>query len=104
MAGGRDESGAWRSEKTARFMQGLCVKVAMAITYARTGDPTPLPLRPEPSATPTIEEQQSKSGPGEDADDDTVAVHPRDIDYTKFTGSWKHGLDCTKNRELEIKS
>ena len=26
------------------------------------------------------------------------------LDYTKFTGSWKHGLDCTKNRELEIKS
>ena len=26
------------------------------------------------------------------------------LDYTKFTGSWKHGLDCTKNRELEIKT
>ena len=52
IAGGRDANNVWRSEKTAKFLQQLCVKIAMALTFARTGDPTPLALRRLPASSP----------------------------------------------------
>ena len=45
VAGGRDEYGYWLSTDTAQYMPGLCTKLGMAFTFARTGDPTPLSRR-----------------------------------------------------------
>ena len=45
VAGGRDEHGFWLSTDTAHYMPGFCTKVGMALTFARTGDPTPLSRR-----------------------------------------------------------
>ena len=45
VAGGRDEYGYWLSTDTAQYMPGLCTKLSMAFTFARTGDPTPLSRR-----------------------------------------------------------
>ena len=45
VAGGRDDYGFWLSTDTAHYMPGLCTKIGMALTFARTGDPTPLSRR-----------------------------------------------------------
>ena len=45
MAGGRDDYGFWLSTDTAHYMPGFCTKIGMALTLARTGDPTPLSRR-----------------------------------------------------------
>lgn len=45
VAGGRDAYGFWLSTDTAHYMPGLCTKLGMAFTLARTGDPTPLSRR-----------------------------------------------------------
>ena len=49
IAGGRDGRGFWLSTDTAQYMSGLCAKISMAATFARTGDPTPLSMRREPT-------------------------------------------------------
>ena len=49
LAGGRDDRGKWVSGDTAHYLSGLCAKISMAATFARTGDPTPISLRREPS-------------------------------------------------------
>jgi len=51
VAGGRDAYGFWLSTDTAHYMPGLCTKLGMAFTLARTGDPTPLSMRRQ-SQTP----------------------------------------------------
>ena len=48
VAGGRDAFGFWKSTDTAAYTNALCAKLAMAHTFARTGDPTPLALRAKP--------------------------------------------------------
>ena len=45
VAGGRDDYGFWLSTDTAHYLPGLCTKIGMALTFARTGDPTPLSRR-----------------------------------------------------------
>lgn len=45
VAGGRDDYGFWLSTDTAHYMPGFCTKIGMALTLARTGDPTPLSRR-----------------------------------------------------------
>ena len=47
IAGGRDSRGQWISAETAHYMHGLCNKISMAATFARTGDPTPISMRRE---------------------------------------------------------
>ena len=45
VAGGRDPRGFWLSTDTAKYMIGFSTKLAMAFTYARTGDPSPLAVK-----------------------------------------------------------
>ena len=49
VAGGRDGHGFWLSTDTAHYKPGLCNKITMAATFARTGDPTPLSMRRKPT-------------------------------------------------------
>ena len=48
VAGGRDAYGQWLSTDTAFYKPEFCTKLAMAYTYARTGDPSPLSRRRQP--------------------------------------------------------
>ena len=54
IAGGRDAYGQWLSTDTAFYKPEFCTKLAMAYTYARTGDPSPLSRRRQPQVQ-TIE-------------------------------------------------
>ena len=45
IAGGRDSYGHWLSTDTAKYMLGFSTVIAMAFTFARTGDPSPLSMR-----------------------------------------------------------
>ena len=58
IAGGRDAYGQWLSTDTAFYKPEFCTKLAMAYTYARTGDPSPLSRRRQPQVQ-TIEPKGS---------------------------------------------
>ena len=49
IAGGRGERGEWLSADEAVYSSNFCVRLAMAFTAARTGDPKPLKVQGVPT-------------------------------------------------------
>lgn len=73
VAGGRDSYGFWLSTDTASYLRGLCAKLSMAFTFARTGDPSPLSIRSKKTAIPSTDENNLHSN-SEPSDSTTEAI------------------------------